>query len=1795
MAHPLNEWYELREIPQPKTLASRDQVQKVLHEGEPIEARGAVLIGMTEFNAPNVANLPMPLRDVQMIEERFRLFGVDRITMLTSAQKSNKPYKASIFQAIADMRRAIGPQGLLTVVISTHGITDGRSLLLLPTDFEPATGANAIPLEELVGAICSAKGERGILIVDYSSHHVETQLSFPQVDVNAPVPLPPITPGFALMCSPPAIPSSYSAKFVAMIDELLERKLPVCPNSIFAIFLKHSLRWFGEPKKEMVLLTDRARVAPSGRYPLFNWDYVMGLSNARHVTCMANVSMALPHPGAPSPEARVVGQALKRAAPQLKIRPITDKLHHFVIRLQGGPPSRGPGGDKVYYRNELNAICTERGLPHAELNKAWFGCLLGSIPSRDFDVFREGLLATRSFGHSGTTESLPSIDYFGVFYRLEVTCAYKEYLLLDAVCRKQTPHPELQITVEEIGAPRPVEAQDAEAEVAVVPARGSQSSHHQMPSSPHIAPPRPTNPQGPMDQDSFRASHSTVSHRPDTPPAAGSRTGSASNASEASRREYTVTPHSMGGPGLPPQPPPAAPPPPPPAPSSHPGEHSKPSTPIGDQPWQVRQPGTPMSESEGSPMLTKVSTHPWSQSPIAGPSPSLPPTWQPPAQQPQQPSGNATTLRPSESWQADILRLQGALEHERAERMASSEAMMKKIAELERQMGGTARSLVPDMAMEGIQRQMQEMQDARIEAEKTVKDVRERLEGCQRRQLDIADKVLDMQRQMTSSPKSPRGVIQVTQEDWLEYQDQLKLMQIQLRDIQSSMPNRSADPLSKVLSSGKERRPGSPTPTAKGEFGDGVEKQLEHHRSQIVHTQEELRQVKEQVAELRSAGGVASTPRFATPADDTGLPSANDIRSLRSRVEALERVPARRGDVFADLTNRMPDSGKRHELHHDSDLIHAEGHYDQVTHHDLQALKADMMNLQHQLLEEGTEDIRMEVAHLKDDMLRARRAAASPISGHDDRVEALSAKMSRVEREVSLTGGETTALQTRIDTMQSVLDKVMGSLRGLQENGEIKRVYNDMMLEDIDSQLRSGGGREGSTVYTPGAAVHLPSGLRNAIQSMITGLLKGAKEQMESFTTGQVAHQREQLAALNAATAEQILQIQQKLGQIEQEQGAKDHLTAAKVDELESKLESTLTAHAQQLTANMQNIGAMEHSMQMVQNTLTAHANKLQTLDHNAETVHADLQGGHADLRARVDAINLSIAQSNLELDQKLMKDLTDALAKFTVVEQRVAHTETRLAEDGERMGRISDKIDGLQRHLQERIDDQGQRLFETERKVINALDEKVMIMRQIADTAEKGTLDLERKWHESEGHLKMQLRSALQQHVDGLEEVLKNVRRDMKAVEEKAGLMETVVSDIKTAHTLLDQKRQYTEKTVEALRNGFETYVHDGTVHIMQAQNEKLDELRNKLGLELDAFDARIKGMEEQRKMADDELAAALHKIQLALTQQASTHPGVEKLERAFADLEERCVRPALEKIARTTDVQRELDRQLQIQGQELDGIRGRIENMYDNLRSSAVEKGHAPPGVSMHDVERALDPLRERLREFQDRTATVEDRVRQGMQDIKAELQRQPPAVAPVAPSSTGSDQQTAAVVQRLQGQVENVQRQTDTMLRQVETIRDLSTEVDTLKRQVATLSSAPASAGDGGMSKADLLKIAELERKVAELDSALTKQNQANIDLVEEITDLRNGLDTLEAVVSSGGGTGSGGGGGGIDPDAFKKLEKEVNQMARDLSELKGWKRGKEGDSEQLDKNAAGLREVKKQVKELSREVELLKNLK
>eukprot|EP01063_Lacrimia_lanifica_P021866 TRINITY_DN2949_c0_g4_i1.p1 TRINITY_DN2949_c0_g4~~TRINITY_DN2949_c0_g4_i1.p1 ORF type:complete len:1628 (+),score=669.18 TRINITY_DN2949_c0_g4_i1:79-4962(+) len=1623
-------WARLGAIPGPKTLAVQEQVRKVAYDGPPVPCRGAVLIGMTEFDSPDVENLAMGYRDVQLLAERFRALACDYVTVLTSAQKERrrKPRLENIVAAIRAMREKIGAQGVLLVFVSTHGIIRGGDLNLLATDYNPETHEGAITLDALGELIAPAGsawgGQRGCLIVDYSNHYLATLKSFPNEPVEFT--LPPARVGFCLMCSPPRVPSSFTAKFASMLDELLARKLPICGNAIYAIFCKHTEEWYGTPKKMMVLVRDRAPTADSGKLPLFDWDTVRDLDTSA-VGYVLKASEPVPaHPSTPLPTPATVCTNVARAVPALRVKeaPREEVNRMFIIKISGGPASKGPRGDKAHYAKEVAGVCEERGLPHVEVIKAWFGKLTCVTTDVHLDAVCRAFQQMRALRSHGTAEPAATIEYVGVLIPVEVVSPFSTHITLEEVSRRHPAErePHSGCFIEEVGQ---IDVQGGLAGRADNPASASWTGappHLQNPASASFHAASASAVQTP----SSAAGLEEVARHPswNQPPRSAAASSAASHPAPAAQR---------------PQTPPAA------------------GFPSQQQPRSTAAPSVDAAASLNSPQVQAFVPQPFGS---AGPPQSLP-SMAASAQASLPGQGQAPPLPsaapappqgmvPEEVFRAEVQRLQAAVETERRERETAVDRLAKQLDRLQQQQQQQQAAL-------GVQQQQVAALANAPPAAATAPAVPAAWgevdpAGLKREVAQLAKQQQQLMANYVNPPASPprgsptRGgaVIHVGNDEWMEYQDQLKLFEVQLKRLHAALPGAVAAAHDDVPAPLQEVSVNLPGALRTASF--------DHSRMSV-----------------GSRGGKS----FQADSIPPPIPPPE----LEPRVEALERQQVLQEQIVKRCERNVAEV---RQLQQQLALqAQARGPSPSATHQDPHASVQSLSR-----------------APLIAQQLTPTRVPAPPASpahgGAVEEIRALKLRVERMERlgEAANQSPSHAASQHQQQQQQQQhlveidrrLEQLHAQVAHLQHDGpqgargdaDVRRAYNEMMLDDIDNQLQGRG-------PVQAADVQLPSGLRAAIHQAVRQMISGLKEQLEAWTGQQVGLAREDARA-----------AQERMTKLEH---------AAQL--AESCRGADATRQDRQVGANTAAIGGVEQSIQSLQSTLQAHGSRLEGLEERTEGAMGDLQNGQAEVRNRVDSTIQRIGQAIMELDQKVMKDVTEASARVAVAEQRVAHLDTRLGEDAERMHRMETRQEQCTRVLQDRVEEQTQQQFASERRMLAAYDEKLGVMKQIADLAEKSSAELDKKWHDNEQHLKTQLRAALQQHIEGLESVLQEMKGDIKGVDDRTAAMEQVVGDTKSGSGVLDQKVQAMEKTLEALRNGFETYVHDGTVHIMQAQNDKMDELRQKLGMELDSFDMRVRGIETQRVAADEELASALEKIQAAVAQQ----PSSDKVDKALAALEEQRIRPAMEAASKGFEVAREMQ-----------GVLQKVDQMTAAEQQRAMEVGM-----------------------LKDQVAGLREKLASG--NFGA-----PPAAAP--PAGPPPDLTRYATNERVDGLARDI-----TALQQ---------EINSLKMQVTNIQNAPAAApqGGGGADTSELFATIENVRaEVAALRSKVSTMGAGDTDdlmaadiskLKKDISDLKkeveklkgwkNGKEAESAVLEK---TATG----------VRELKKAVDDMKFQIDDLKG----------------------------------------
>ena len=168
-----------------------------------------------------------------------------------------------------------------------------------------------------------------------------------------------------------------------------------------------------------------------------------------------------------------------------------------------------------------------------------------------------------------------------------------------------------------------------------------------------------------------------------------------------------------------------------------------------------------------------------------------------------------------------------------------------------------------------------------------------------------------------------------------------------------------------------------------------------------------------------------------------------------------------------------------------------------------------------------------------------------------------------------------------------------------------------------------------------------------------------------------------------------------------------------------------------------------------------------------------------------------------------------------------------------------------------------------------------------------------------------------------------------------------------------------------------------------------------------------------------------------------------------------------------------------------------------------------------------------------------------------------------------------QGGAVDSGLENRMREVERRTEDLSRATETffdshdrMRELKDQFELLKLQVQNLGSGGAKGEPAGLSSADAMKIDEL---LADIHDRMGQNENICEGLKGECASLRTKISLMGSEES----------GGDIMTNDLKALKKTLNEVRKDLGDLKGWKNGKEGkDFVQIQTNSAEISRLNKE---------------
>eukprot|EP00759_Apiculatamorpha_spiralis_P037957 PhF_6_TR37521/c0_g1_i2/m.55473 len=433
-------WSQLRDSLPRKAPATADEIAAATYRGPTITSRRAVLVGINEFTHESVSHIPSSVRNSQLFEDRFTKFGFDEVTTLSSAGKT--PTKDAILSAITNARRAsIAPRepnsscDLVVIFLSTHSYLANGLLHVVPSNYDPMDPSTHLSLDDIVMA-GTLPHHRTVIIVD-GVHAPSTRKCFPLArNATSMGRCNNLPPTVSLLCTPVDFEGSLTLKLLHALVDLGEMGLPMTPSLLISAVGASALLYPLQSSTHSIHMASQSPMMESAN---------------QHVSFLSAVSVASTVSEATIPS------MLSRSMPLLKTNLVKDTIQPFVFALEGGDGKyRGPVADFETHANELNLLCERQNLPRITLHKSFYGRLYLSIPMSQFADVRSCFHRKMVFG---VKETAPTIQYFGVVYRVELTGTYRDYLLCDALARLHISEVDTRLRFEEVGPCHPARVQ----------------------------------------------------------------------------------------------------------------------------------------------------------------------------------------------------------------------------------------------------------------------------------------------------------------------------------------------------------------------------------------------------------------------------------------------------------------------------------------------------------------------------------------------------------------------------------------------------------------------------------------------------------------------------------------------------------------------------------------------------------------------------------------------------------------------------------------------------------------------------------------------------------------------------------------------------------------------------------------------------------------------------------------------------------------------------------------------------------------------------------------------------------------------------------------------------------------------------------------------------------------------------------------------------------------------------------------------------------------------------------------
>eukprot|EP00760_Papus_ankaliazontas_P017767 PhM_4_TR17382/c0_g1_i1/m.32905 len=434
-------WSQVREEIPRKSPATADETAAAHYRGPAVRSQAAFLVGVNEYINDTVAAIPHSVRNCQLMEDRFVRLGFDDVRLMTSAT-SVQPTTANISSAIRKMKadlyingsnsNNVGSGGgceLLVIYLSLHTYLANGTLYVVPCDYDPADTSTHLPLEDLVGDDGGGPTLRTVVILD-GVHAPGTRRSFPLSRQSSSMSRCNNLPNnVTLLCTAPDFEGSFTLKLLHGLVDLGERQLSLCATSLM-----------------------KATGPSALMYPLQSTAHTVPIATTAQVSDISdtNVSYLVAMSVAGATSEQGVVHLVSESFPTARVRVLRDAVQPFVIVLSGDEPSLGPVIDYERHGELLDVVCEQLNLPRVTLHKSFHGRLYMSVPESDAQTILNTFHRKMRFGPADDNAS-PTVHYFGLIYRVELTTTYRHYLLCDALARLHVPEERSRVRLEEVG------------------------------------------------------------------------------------------------------------------------------------------------------------------------------------------------------------------------------------------------------------------------------------------------------------------------------------------------------------------------------------------------------------------------------------------------------------------------------------------------------------------------------------------------------------------------------------------------------------------------------------------------------------------------------------------------------------------------------------------------------------------------------------------------------------------------------------------------------------------------------------------------------------------------------------------------------------------------------------------------------------------------------------------------------------------------------------------------------------------------------------------------------------------------------------------------------------------------------------------------------------------------------------------------------------------------------------------------------------------------------------------------